>query len=156
MAMETKTTLRDETISALQDLIQINIDSRDGFREAADKIEDITLASIFQELSSQRNDQASELRTLVSANAEEPKKKGSAAAAIHRTWMDLRAALGGGNYAILAEAERGEDHIKDKYEAELKSVPASAVSDVLHRHYAAVKASHDRIRDLRDEYKRDS
>jgi uncharacterized protein (TIGR02284 family) len=155
MTTNTKTALRAETVLALQDLIQVNIDSRDGFNDAAEHVEDVTLAAIFQELSSQRNDQISELRTLVAANAEEPNASGSAAAAVHRGWMDLRAALGGGAAAILSEAERGEDHIKGKYEDALKNEETMGVRDVLSRQYAAVKLAHDRIRDLRDEYQKD-
>jgi uncharacterized protein (TIGR02284 family) len=151
--METKTTLTDETISTIQELIQVNIDSRDGFREAADNVEDATVINLFRELAAERSQQASELRSLVNANHEEPESNGSLAAAAHRTWMDLKTALGGGTASILNEAERGEDHIKGKYEAALKNSAGSAVSDVLNRHYADVKKTHDRVRDLRDAYK---
>lgn len=150
MNYETKTTLKPETIDALQELIQVNIDSRDGFHEAADNIDDLSVSSLFRELASQRNSNVSELRTLVSSNLEEPQDSGSAAASIHRTWMDLRAALGGGVSAMLSEAERGEDYIKSKYEETLKATAGSAVTDVLNRQYADVKAGHDRVRDLRD------
>ena len=152
MALETKTTLSTATVNALQDLIQINIDSRDGFQDAAEHLDDFTLASLFRELAAQRIEQASELRALVADNGETPEKQGSVAAAIHRAWMDLRSAFGAGAAAILSEAERGEDHIKAKYESVIKNLSGCAATDVLHHHYAAVKKSHDRIRDLRDEY----
>lgn len=150
MALETKLNLNSETLDRLQELIQVNLDSRDGFNESAAQLEDMTVSSMFRQLAEDRNEQAAELRTIVAANREEPESSGSLAAAAHRMVIDIRAALGGGVGAILAEAERGEDWIKGKYEEVLKETAGSAVNDVLQRQYAAVKAAHDRIRDLRD------
>lgn len=150
MTTETKVTLRDATIEGLQQLIQMNTDSRDGFQEVADKTEDIAVANLFRKLACQRDDQASELQAVVFLNCEEPRDSGSLSAAAHRLLIDIRAALGGGTKAMLSEADKGEDQIKGKYEEILKDEPATAVSDILNRHYAAVKAGHDRIRDLRD------
>ena len=152
MNTETKLSLNRETVDALQELIQVNIDSRDGFNEAASQLEDMTISSMFRQLGEDRNEQASELRTIVAANREEPEDSGSMAAAAHRMLIDIRAALGGGIPVILSEAERGEDWIKSKYEEVLKATAGSAVNDVLQRHYAAVKAAHDRVRDMRDAY----
>ncbi len=152
MAMETKTNLTDKTLNTLNDLIQVNIDAQKGFEEAAEKIEDMNIASMFREFATQRSNQAAELQTLVLKNSEQPTDSGSFTATAHRAWMNLRSVLGGGNQAILNEAERGEDHIKAKYEDALKCCEANAVNDVLTRQYAAVKQAHDRVRDLRDSY----
>ena len=152
MTTETKLSLSHETIERLQELTQLNIDSRDGFNESAAQMDDMTISSLFRQLAAERDQQAAELRTLVAANRETPQESGSMAAAAHRMLIDLRAALGGGTASILAEAERGEDWIKGKYEEVLKSSSGSAVNDVLQRQYAAVKAAHDRVRDLHDEY----
>jgi uncharacterized protein (TIGR02284 family) len=152
MALETKTNLTEETISALNDLIQVNIDAQKGFDEAASEIQDLNIANMFRELSTQRSQQAMELQSLVVQNRQTPTDSGSIAGAIHRGWMNLRTALGGGNQVVLNEAERGEDHIKAKYEEALKCCTGSAVTDVLNRQYASVKKAHDRVRDLRDAY----
>ena len=61
MSVETKFTLNDSTIEKVQDLIQVNIDSYDGFKEVADKTDDIAIANLFRRLASERSDQASEL-----------------------------------------------------------------------------------------------
>ncbi|MBL9090383.1 MAG: PA2169 family four-helix-bundle protein [Planctomycetaceae bacterium] len=144
--------LSEKTIDWLQDLIEINLDSSKGFAEAADNLEkdDRGIEAMFRNLSRERAAQAQELQAMVAANREKPTKSGSVAAAAHRTWMDLRAALGGGSEAVLSEAERGEDHIKAKYEDALKDLAGCSCTQVLERHYAAVKASHDKVRDLRD------
>jgi len=153
MALETKTNLRPETIKNLQELIQVNVDSKDGFEQAAHDIEDMTLSTLFQSLAHQRDEQARELAKFVEWNREKPQRTGSYAAALHRGWMSIREMLSTNNlYAILAEAERGEDQIKAAYESALKETAGSAVNDVLLRQFRQVKAAHDRVRDLRDEH----
>lgn len=152
MSLETKTNLNPETVEKLQTLIQMNVDSRDGFEDAAENCDDSVIARIFRERAAERSQQAMELKQLVGANLEEPKDSGTISGSLHRAWMDIRAAFGAGTASMLAEAERGEDYIKGAYDEAVKDLPGSAVSDVLHRHYAAVKLSHDGIRDLRDSY----
>lgn len=148
----TMTQLPKESVDWLQSLIEVNIDSRDGFKEAADNLKETNprLESQFRQLSTERDRQASELQALVGRNAETPTQAGSFTAAAHRTWMDLRTALGGGEHAVLSEAERGEDYIKGKYEAALKDLSGCTCAGILRTHYTAVKASHDKVRDLRD------
>jgi len=154
MALETKHNLNDSTVDKLQKLIRVNIDSHDGFNEAAKEIKDSTLADLFRQLASERSALATELQNYVEWNGEEPEDDGSVAAAIHRLWIDIRGKLSGGDaYAVLAEAERGEDQIKHAYEDVLQETAGSAMNDVLQSQYAIVKAGHDKIRDLRDAHK---
>lgn len=151
MTVETKTTLCDETISCIQDLISVNLDSEKGFREAAEHCGDSPVVkALFTELATQRGAQAIDLKTLVGMNGEESEDSGSVAGAAHRWLLDIRGKLAGGAPVMLIEAERGEDYIKGKYEEALKKNAGSAVTDVLNRQYVAVKAGHDRVRDLRD------
>ncbi|MFI4877047.1 MAG: PA2169 family four-helix-bundle protein [Blastopirellula sp. JB062] len=154
MSMETKLSLSDTTINKLQKLIRANIDSYDGFRESADQIDDEKVAALFRQMAADRSTLAAELQDYVTWNDEEAAEDGSYAAAIHRTWIDIRGMISGGDaYAILAEAERGEDKIKSAYEDVLKETAGSAMNDILQKQYAQVKAGHDRVRDLRDAYK---
>lgn len=152
--METKIALEKDTVETLQDLIQVNIDSRDGFLSVVEHTEDESISRLFRELASRRNEQASELSSLVELNDEQANNDGSMMAAAHRGWIDLRGRLGESTTAMLEEAERGEDQIKHKYEEALKTSAGSAVTDVLNRQYRAVKEAHDRVRDLRDIYRK--
>lgn len=152
MATETGYSLTEDTIQQLQDLIQVNIDAQKGLEEAAEAVQDINLSSMFRELSVQRSAQARELQSLVSGNGEESEQSGTWSGTVHRAWMNLRSTLGGGNQMILNEAERGEDHIKAKYEEAIRSCSGSAAIGVLKRHSEAVQKAHDRVRDLRDSY----
>ena len=81
-----------KSINWLQTLIQVNLDSRDGFKEAADNLKgkSASLETMFCRLSDERGAQANELQAMVASNAEQPTKSGSVAAAAHRAWMDIR------------------------------------------------------------------
>ncbi len=154
MALELKSDLNQETITKLQKLIRANIDAHDGFRDAAQEINDPQVAQLFRTLANERSAMATELQNYVQWNGEEAEEDGSFAASVHRVWIDIRSKLSGGDpYAILAEAERGEDHIKEAYEDVLKETAGSAMNSVLQAQYARVKSGHDRVRDLRDAYK---
>lgn len=148
--------LSDETIRHLQRLAQVNIDSAEGFRHVADDLNDKVLAADFRVWAVDRTRQADELSKFIEINQEEAPDDRSWMAALHQAWMDMRSAVSSGDtHAVLAEAERGEDLIKERYEEALKQTAGSAVNDVLQRQYAAVKAIHDRVRDLRDARRRD-
>jgi uncharacterized protein (TIGR02284 family) len=151
MSIETQQVLTPKMISQLQELIQVNIDSRDGFRHASEVTDDLTLQSAFEQIAIDRDAQADELARFVAWSGEYPRRDGSIAAAVHRARMTIRESLSTDDrFAVLCEAERGEDSIKAAYEKALESFASTTVSDVLLRQYAAVKFSHDRIRDLRD------
>jgi len=148
---ESTRNLSGTTIDKLQDLLRVNIDSENGFRDAAEQVDDVALRRIFRQFADERQNNAAELKHFVEFNGETPVEDGSVMAAIHRTWMDLKAALSSNDAkAVLNEAERGEDHIKHMYEDVLTEVAGSAVHDVLQHQYAKVKAAHDVFRDLRD------
>jgi uncharacterized protein (TIGR02284 family) len=143
--------LEDSVVDRLRDLVQVNIDSAEGFRNAAEAIDDKTLASDFRVWAADRTRQADDLARYVEMNDESAPEERSWGAALHQTWLDLRAAVSAGDaHAVLAEAERGEDHIKSMYEEVLKDTAGSGVNDVLQRQYKSVKGVHDRVRDLRD------
>ena len=71
--------------------------------------------------------------------------------AAHRTFMDLKQAITGkDDKAIIMEVERGEDHIKAKYEAALKEADlAPIVTAAITEGYASVRAGHDRMSALK-------
>ena len=154
MSVETKYDLKQETIETLQDLIRMNIDSAKGFREASDLLDDNLLAGKLTTIANEREQQAAVLQEYVTVNHDEPRREGSYAAALHRTWMNARAQFTSDNsYAVMAEAERGEDQIKAAYEDALKKNPGTAMNDVIMKQYEQVKSAQDIVRDLRDALK---
>ena len=151
MTLETKRNLTEETIEKLQTLIRYNLDAYEGFKACAEEVEDTRLAELFHDLAEQRLRNASVLQTYVKWNGTDAENDGSIGGAVHRTWTKVREVLSGNDTdAILAEAERGEDYIKEAYEDVLKDHSGSAMNDVILNQYEAVKAAHDKIQHLRD------
>ena len=141
------------TTSILNDLIETLKDGQEGYRAAAADVESSNLKSLFSEYSLQRSKFAGELQALAHSLGEEnPETSGSVAGAIHRGWIDLKAALSSKDeHAILAECERGEDSAVAAYKDALeeKELPSNVI-ETLRAQAADVKAAHDRIRNLRD------
>ncbi|MFG0328507.1 MAG: PA2169 family four-helix-bundle protein [Phycisphaerales bacterium] len=150
MAM-TRNELEKKTIKKVQDLISINIDSEKGFAKAAENIEDASLADHFRRIGTERGRFARELQNYVEWKGEDAEDDGSLQGKMHRWWIDIRGTVQDGDRAaVLSEAERGEDKIKEMYEDTLKETAGSEMNSVLQNQYAAVKKAHDQIRDLRD------
>lgn len=141
------------TISILDDLIETLKDGQQGFREAAEDVQSHELKTLFGEYSLQRSQFAGELQSLAHLLGEkEPETMGSVSGALHRGWINLKSALSSKDeHAILTECERGEDSAVAEYTKALaeEGLPGH-VAEILQMQYKAVKAAHDRVRDLRD------
>lgn len=143
--------MQEQTVDRLQDLIRINIDSYKGFEQAATTIENESIASLFRTIAGHRRDHAEELRRVVAMTDEEAADSGSIKGTVHRWWLATRGAVSGGDdYAVLAEAERGEDAVKHEYESAIKDIEDVPVREIVAKQFAEVKGGHDRIRDMRD------
>ena len=145
--------MADQAISTLNTLIETLKDGKNGFETAAADVKDAKVKTVFMECAQERSRLAGELQAEVSRRGGAPETSGSASAAVHRGWMNLKNALGGGEKAILDEAERGEDVAVKSYEKALKSDLPPDVATVVQRQYTQVKQAHDRVRDLRDSWK---
>lgn len=147
----TETTLSEETVRKLQDLIQANIDSVSGLREAAEVVDDPKVALLFRSIAGERSELAAELQNHVMFNQERPRTEGSWLAKLHRLWVDFRGTANTGEPdVVLAEAERADDFLKYAYEAVLKATAGSPINDLLLKHYKTVKTGGDQIRELRE------
>jgi uncharacterized protein (TIGR02284 family) len=145
--------MADQAISTLNNLIETLKDGKNGFEAAAADVKDTKVKTIFLECAQERSRLAGELQAEVTRRGGTPEQSGSVAATAHRGWMNLKSALGGGEKAILDEAERGEDVAVKSYEKALKADLPADLASVVQRQYTQVKQAHDRVRDLRDSWK---
>jgi uncharacterized protein (TIGR02284 family) len=150
---EVLVTMSDHTASLLQELIRLNIDSAEGFTASAEVVDDARVAELFREYAAQRTANATELKASVAFHGDHPADSGTTRGTLHRWWLELRSTVAGGSAAnVLAEAERGEDAIKHRYEEALKECAGSPIAELLMTQYRGVKAAHDHVRDLRDAF----
>src|ERR1041384_2820940 len=141
-----------EVISTLNDLIETLKDGQEGFRQAAEGVDDPELKSTFSTLSMQRSRFAGELQSEVRKMGEpEPEKSSSAAGAMHRAWINIKSAVTNHDrHAILAECERGEDSAVEAYRDAMKEELPAPIREIVARQSTEVKSAHDKIKALRD------
>ncbi len=138
-------------IRTLNGLIAATIDSADGYRTSASDVENPRFAELFTARASERLSVAEQLRAQVRKFGGNPEDDGTILAAGHRAFVNLKAAVAGrDDQAIVNEVERGEDHIKAKYEAALMDDGLSAeCRSLVETAYGSVKSGHDQMRDLK-------
>jgi len=142
-----------EAVSTLNNLIETLKDGKNGFESAAQDVKDSRVKTVFLECAQERARLAGELQAEVRRLGGDPETSGSVSAAVHRGWINLKNALGGGEKAINEEAERGEDVAVKSFEKALKENLPADVAGVVRRQYDQVKRAHDTVRDLRDSWK---
>jgi len=140
----------DNVISTLNNLIEINRDSQKGYQEAAEKIETPQIREFCFEQSRARAQFVGDLQQQVRSLGGDPENTGTIAAALHRGWIDLKSALGGGDQAILAASETGEDYAVNEYKKALDETLPAPVRDLVERQFQGIKQAHDKVKGLRD------
>ena len=144
----------NDSTHTVNELIETLKDGEKGFRTAADDVKDSNVKATFQEFARQRSQMAAELAShLRGTDAKTSPDSGSISGAAHRGWMNIKSALGGGEKAILDEAERGEDVAVKAYEDAMTQQLPSDVAQIVKQQYGQVKQAHDRVKALRDSWK---
>lgn len=139
----------NETIKALNYLIGTCIDGENGYREAADEATDSTLKTRLLRLGQQRATFRGELEQEVLRLGGDPKESGSAGAALHRTWLNVRDAITGkGDDAILRESERGEKAALDNYEDVLSRDLPVNLKEIVARQHSEIKRAYSELQSL--------
>lgn len=139
-------------IDLLNDLVAVDLDAREGFKLAADDAKDLELKELFANLSRQREEFARALQTEVRNLGGKLREHGTLSGAIHRGWLNLKAAIASrNNHAVLSECEEAEDHALKAYsDAAASSLLSPTAREMVESQLAAVQEAHNRIRDLRD------
>ncbi len=142
--------MTDAHVKMLNDLLELNRDSVEGFKSVRELAESPKLKQLCAAAEAERMAQVRELEPLVRAAGETPEKDGSGSGVLHRTWLKVREALSpDGDKALILEAERGEDEIKDAYMDAIKEQLPPAVMRVVEVHARQVKVIHDTFSDLK-------
>lgn len=112
----------ERMVSKVNDLIGKNNDAAKGFKEAADHAESQKLKSLLTKQADERETFAEELSIKLRAYHPDADTDddGRAAGAIHRGWLNVKAALSmNDDEAILKECIRGDKKAKEEYEEAL-------------------------------------
>jgi uncharacterized protein (TIGR02284 family) len=137
--------------SVLNGLITTTLDSVKGFEDAAEDAKDTRFADLFAGFARDRRQLAVSLQAEVRRLGGKPEDSASFLGAAHRSFMDLKQSLTGKNdKAVVEEVERGEDHLKAKFEEALMDADLqSATLAVIREGFTSVKAGHDQTSALK-------
>jgi uncharacterized protein (TIGR02284 family) len=145
-----------EIIEVLNDLVMINNDRVEGYEKAVKELkpEDQDLKSLFDHMIVESQQIKSDLVQELQVLHGEVEKGTSEMGKIYRGWMSLKAIFtGDSRHAILSNCEYGEDSAQKAYDKALETEKLPAfLREMFMNQKAALKASHDEIKDLRNEY----
>lgn len=144
-----------ETIATLNRLVRICNASERGFNLAAENAKNRGLSVIFKGYAQQRGEFAEQLHEVVREEGGTPAEGSGILAALHRGWINIKAAMTIGQPAtervVLAEVSRGERAARDAYRAALTSSLPEVLRRVVEEQYTAVEVTGDRVQQLRGE-----
>ncbi len=137
--------------TTLNTLLATLTDSINGYRESAEQVQSAEFRKLFLESADERSRVADDLRAEVQRLGGEPNDDGSFMGKTHQVFLDLKAAVTGrDDKAIINEVERGEDYLKEKFEAALKNDSLTSESRAaVDRAFASVRRGHDRIAQIK-------
>ena len=131
-------------------VIEVLNDGQKGYVDIGEHITNPELRSFFMSESQTRGTYASEL----AAAAGMSDVGGTATAALHRSWGDLKAKLGGGDHTLLETAEQGEDAAKKAYQEALADSSISGpVRSLLLQQQTHILSAHNKVKAFRDSTK---
>lgn len=147
----TTSTLDKDVMDVLNDLIETAKDGEYGFAKCAEQVKAKHLKSALQRRAAGCQEAARELQTMVTDSGGEPAVGGTVLGAMHRGWVTLKDTLTlDSDRAVLAEAERGEDHALARYRKALEAELPNDVRQIVLRQMAGAQANHDAVKALRD------
>ncbi len=138
-----------DVVGILNGLIETLKDGENGFRSAAEGVEDPTLKRLFESYGQQRAEFASELQREVRRIGKDPADTGHVLGTLHRGWINIKAVVTGRDEAaIIAECERGEDVAVRNFREALEKPLAPDLRSLIERQFLQVKEAHDHVRSL--------
>jgi uncharacterized protein (TIGR02284 family) len=117
----------------IRHLYQLTQDSCEGYKNAAEAVDNPDYTRLFRERYSERKailNRLAERLKMIDPQINLP-EKGSTAGSIHQSFMKMRASLQNDEKAALSELDRGESHLVDEYQKALgRSLSPDTETDI--------------------------
>ena len=140
-------------ISTLNDLIETCKDGANGFRTAAEAVTNSDAKTLFTSRVPIIERSAADLQAEVRRLGGDPESTGSIAAAVHRGWIDLKAAVSKRDEAaVITECERGEELAVKNYEDALKTDLPAETRVLVDYQYRGAISNLEKVRALGASY----
>ena len=140
-----------QAIPVLEPVVRTLANSSRTYAAAADRAGWDHLEQAFREIAERRERFADRLRAVIDSDEA---RSGSLQGTLRKWWLAIRDELSEDQYGLLAELERSEDALLERYERTLEGpdVPAP-LARILHEQLAEIRGTHAKIRELRDSEK---
>ncbi|SDL34200.1 ferritin-like domain-containing protein [Kriegella aquimaris] len=126
-------TYTKELADRLNGILEKNSDAEKGFGNAANNTENRILSAYFNEKALQRRAFAEELKSEIVTLGKDFDESGSATAAAHRAWIDIKSFFGNSDEAMLQESIRGERAAVEEYEEVLREISLPTTTAIILR-----------------------
>ena len=114
---ENKRKSHDDTVKALNQLLEKNYDAEKGYRKAIEDADNPKLKTYFTRQAAHRAQYANELDKAIRGLNATPVDNSSTTSSLHRTWIDIKTAItGNDDEAVLEECIRGDKAARDEYQ----------------------------------------
>lgn len=149
--------INEESVEILNDLVKVNHDRIKGYEKAIENTDlmDAELRTLYSRMMEESYDYIRELTERVEALGGEPASDTTVPGKIYHSWMDVKATFTANDTkSILAACEFGEDAAQKAYGKALKDdkrLPAE-VYDLIAHQKSLLRASHDLIKQYRDQF----
>lgn len=141
----------NDGVTVLKTLTDTLADSINGYRDAAQHVDSNEFRQMFTQLAEDRSQTLSDLQAEVSRLGGTVDSDGTTLGHLHQRWLDFKAGITGrDDKAVINEVERGEDYLKEKFEAALSTDSLDpAIRAPIERAFGSVRAGHDRVSQLK-------
>ncbi|MET0549640.1 MAG: PA2169 family four-helix-bundle protein [Xanthomonas sp.] len=139
--------IQSKTTHSLNDLIAISRDGKDFYEEAAKKVGDAELSTLFLRIAGVKSDIVSSLSAVVQSVGGKPEEHGTMVGSMQQMYGKVRAALGDTKYGFVAELEESEDRLLKAFNETIADADTPvAARDAATRLLPEVRACHDVMR----------
>lgn len=143
--------VHSKDIDVINSLIEVTIDSANGYRKAAEVTDNSRFRDLFVSRADERQRLAMTMQEFVRSQGGNPVDGGSFAATAHRFFVDLHTKLTGrDDEAVVSDVEAGEDYIKAQFEEASHNTDVTpAAKTLIESGKRIVLAGHDQMRDIK-------
>jgi uncharacterized protein (TIGR02284 family) len=128
------------TIHQLNRLVNLNKDADSGFRTAAANVNNSEIQTLFIKYADTHAKFAAELQAEIDHLGADPSDSGTVGGAVHRGWLDVKAALTGHSVkAMLTACQSAEQSIESSYLEFIHLNHHGQIHTLLHKHSEQIK-----------------
>lgn len=141
-------TIRNQKIETLNELIEVTRDSAQFYTDAAQKVDNPQLKTLFSGMAASKNGLVGAMSSDVRQEGATPAKDGTFRGSMHKVYGDIRAKFGDSDYAYVSQLEESEDHMLHAFNDVLQDKDApEPVKGAVRSHLPKVQQHHAEMRD---------